>query len=136
MLNMNLSRQNVSAIANMYDVPIEVFFHLWRPLHDIVSYSKVCVPYEGEDIVSWVSPNKSMYLLKKVCPFRRPFQHIIQLYSQTIFAPFVIVPSRQMRGMGEGSRLFSDQLLDVPLICVLLYFVVTAALCNTCPTLH
>ena len=44
------------------------------------------MPYEGECTVYCECPKKSVYLPKKVCRFSRPFQLIIQLYSQTALA--------------------------------------------------
>ena len=59
-------------------VSIIVFNHLWRPLCHM-SYTLWRQMYF----------NKSMHLPIKVCPFWRPFQHIIQLYSQSALSLFV-----------------------------------------------
>lgn len=71
---------------NKYIVSIAVVSHLWRSLCHIVSYSRGWMSYEGKCIVHCASPNKSMYLPKKVCRFSRPFQLIVQLCSQTELA--------------------------------------------------
>ena len=81
-------------------------------------------------------PLKWMYPPGKVRPFWQPFQHIIQLFSQTAFASIwnyvpsiVLVPSRQMRIMGKGKRFFwlaSSCTFD---LCTDLH-------CNNCPTFY
>ena len=52
MLNTNLPHQSLSAFTDVYDVPF--VGQLWRSLHNIVSYRKVCVPYQDEGSVSSV----------------------------------------------------------------------------------
>ena len=91
-------------------VSIAVVSHLWRSLRHIVSYSKGWMPYEGECTVYCECPKKSMYLPKKVCRFSRPFQLIIQLYSQKPHwlylkhvPPFTLLPQRQMLRKKAGN---------------------------------
>lgn len=74
---MNLSYQCLNAFTNIY-VSIAVFGH-------IASYSKGCMPYEGECNIKCVNYNKDMYLPNKVCAYWRQLHHI-QLHSQTVFA--------------------------------------------------
>ena len=59
--NMNLSYQCLNAFTNIY-VSIAVFGH-------IASYSKGCMPYEGECNIKCVNYNKNMYLPNKVCAY-------------------------------------------------------------------
>ena len=83
-----------------------------------------------------MSPNKNMYLPKKACSFRRPLQHIIQLYSQTTLALFVnmflhlsLCLVGKLEELGRAVA-FSDQLVDLPLVYVLPYFVITDPVCK------
>ena len=50
MLNTNLSYQSLHAFTKIY-VSIAEFGQLWTSFCQIVSYTKGCVPYEGECIV-------------------------------------------------------------------------------------
>ena len=74
---MNLSYQCLNAFTNIY-VSIAVFGH-------IASYSKGCMPYEGECNIKCLNYHKNMYLPNKVCAYWRQLHHI-QLHSQTVFA--------------------------------------------------
>ena len=65
MLNTNLSHQYLSAFTNIYDVPIEIFDHLWKLLHNIVSFCKGCVPYEDQCAAYCLKSHKNMYLFLK-----------------------------------------------------------------------
>ena len=50
-----------------------VYCCIWSHVKVIASYciiySKGCVPYEGKYVVYFASPNKSIYLSRKTCPF-------------------------------------------------------------------
>ena len=127
MLNINLSRQSLSALTSIYDMPVAVLGHLWRSLHHIVSYSKGCVLDEDKFILYSASPNKRMYLPKNVCPFWRSFQHITQFYSQ--------IASLLEKWEEWGRTIdFFDRIFDVTLIYMLSYFVISVPLCNIWPT--
>ena len=106
---------------------IGVFDNLWKSLNHILSCSKACLPKEGGCIVSCMSPNKNMYLPKKVCTFIRPIQHIIQIYPLPVYKhvpPFVFVQSRQMREMWKGNNFFW------PTFYELLIYMLAAPFCN------
>ena len=60
MLKTDLFDKSLTASTNVY-ASISVLAHLKR-LYHIVSWTKGCVPYEGEFIVKCVSPNKTMYV--------------------------------------------------------------------------
>ena len=55
MLNTNQSCQSLSAFANMHNLSVAVFSHMWRLLHHIVSHPKGWVPYEDKCIMYYVS---------------------------------------------------------------------------------
>ena len=61
--------------------------------YHLVSYSRCCVPFEGNYIVYCARSNKSMYLSEKECPFWWPFQHYTTLLSNWIGPVFKHVPS-------------------------------------------
>lgn len=111
-----------------------LFSCLGKSLHHNVSYSKGCKLCKGKCIVYCESPNKSMYLLIKVCHFWRPFRHIFQLYSQIALVLYVDISLHlslhQVAKWKEWGKTkgFSDRFLDVPLIYV------TSLLCNNCLT--
>lgn len=111
LLSTDLSSQILSAFTNIYDVSIRVFGHLWKMLHHIMSYSKDCMPYEGECIFFCASPIYTF--LKRFVIFEGLSTCNTTLLSTRIalptfnyIPPFVLVPSREMRGIGTGNRLF------------------------------
>lgn len=74
-------------------------------LYSVVFYGE-CIIYSG-------SPDKSMYISKKVCPFGRTFiSTYTTLLSNRIYPickhvpPFAFATSRRKRGMGKGNRFF------------------------------
>ena len=71
-------------------VPSQIYMYLLQYLLSIEGRYVTCyVPYERKWIVYCASSKKIMHLPKKVCPFRRTFQHITQLCSQITLALFV-----------------------------------------------
>lgn len=79
-------------------------------------------------IISVWSPMKgnTLYILRaltRVClpkngyPFWKPFQHIIELYSQTSsdlwkhVPPYVLASSRKIRRIGKGNSILTDSLM-------------------------
>ena len=85
-----------------------------------------------------VSSNKSMYPTKKFCYFWRPFNKLYN-FTLKLIEPYLktctsIHPmlSKKMRKNREGNRVRG--VLDVPLVYVLFFLVITTPRCNTCLT--
>ena len=87
--------------------------HIVRALTKVCIFLKRSVPSEGNSNILYNSP---LYPILNMC----------------LHWPLYQVGKEEEQKKAID---FSEQVLDVPVDCVLVYAVITAPLCNVCPTL-